>query len=269
VGSRVSTKSLSSAATGPDKLAAGATGSRVQSVDRAARLLQAVAAAGSEGAGTVALGETCYLNRATAWRILSTLETHRLVVNDRESGLWTIGPGTFGLVRTAGQDSLLHDTRGVLERLALQSGETAALAVPRNGGLSYVEEIAPPAVVAAPWGNQPISLHATSAGKVLLAWSSDEVVDRLLPRRLERFTDSTITDRDALLADLELVRQRGYACCDAEYDPAAGGVAAPVLDTAGRLLAVVSVWGPPPRVAPARFPVLGALTMEAAARMAP
>ena len=104
---------------------------------------------------------------------------------------------------------------------------------------------------------------------MLLAWSTPEVAERLLPRSLERFTDSTITDLDGLRADLELVRQRGYACCDAEYDPAACGVSAPVLDPSGRLLAVVSVWGPPPRVAPERFPVLGPLTMEAAARMAP
>jgi DNA-binding IclR family transcriptional regulator len=267
--SRVLPKSPDGEGAGPDRLAGGGAGSRVQSVDRAARLLRAVADAGSQGASTVALGTSCYLNRATAWRILSTLETHGLVSNDRDSGLWTIGPGTFGLVRSAGQHTLLHDSHEVLERLALQTGETAALAVRRNGGMSYVEEVAPPAVVAAPWGNKPISLHATSTGKVMLAWSSNDVVDRLLPPRLERFTDSTITDPAELRADLEAVRQRGYACCDAEYDPAACGVSAPVLDAAGRLLAVVSVWGPPPRVAPDRFPVLGPLTMEAAARMAP
>lgn len=254
---------------GPDRLAAGGSPSRVQSVDRAARLLRAVADAGTQGASTVALGTSCHLNRATAWRLLSTLETHGLVSNDRDTGLWTIGAGAFSLVRRAGQEALLHDTHEVLERLALQTGETAALAVRRNGGLTYVDEVAPPAVVAQAWGSQPISLHATSTGKVLLAWSEADVVDRLLPSRLERFTESTITDRDVLREDLEVVRQRGYACCDAEFDPAACGVSAPVLDVSGRLLAVVSVWGPPPRVAPERFPVLGPLTMEAAARMAP
>jgi DNA-binding IclR family transcriptional regulator len=241
----------------------------VQSVDRAARLLRAVAEAGAQGASTVALGETCLLNRATAWRILSTLEAHGLVSNDRRSGSWTIGPGTFSLVRAAGQESLLHESHEVLERLAMETGETAALAVRRNGGLSYVDEVVPAAVVGDRWGSQPISLHATSTGKVLLAWSDVDVVDRLLPPRLERFTDSTLTDLDALRDDLALVRKRGYASCDAEFDPAACGVSAPVLDATGRLLAVVSVWGPPPRVAPDRFPVLGPLTMEAAARMAP
>ncbi len=190
---RVSTKSLPGAAAGPDKLAAGGSASRVQSVDRAARLLRAVAAAGSQGAGTVALAEACALNRATAWRILSTLETHELVRNARDAGVWTIGAGAFSLVRSAGHEALLHESHEVVERLALQTGETAALAVRRNGGLAYVDEVAPPSVVAAPWGNQPVSLHATSTGKVLLAWTSEEDVARLLPRRLERFTDATIT----------------------------------------------------------------------------
>jgi DNA-binding IclR family transcriptional regulator len=266
---RVSSRSLARDGSGPDELGGGGSASRVQSVDRAARLLWAVAEARSQGASTVALGETCHLNRATAWRILSTLEDHGLVANDRASGVWTIGRGAFSLVRTAGQESLLHDSHEVLERLAMETGETAALAIRRNGGLSYVDEVAPPTVVAPRWGNQPISLHATSTGKVFLAWSDKDVVDRLLPPRLERFTDSTLTDLDALRADLEVVRNRGYACCDAEFDPAACGVSAPVLDTTGRLLAVVTVWGPPPRVAPDRFPVLGPLTMEAAARMAP
>jgi len=157
----------------------------------------------------------------------------------------------------------------VLERLALETGETAALAVRRNGGLAYVDEVAPPHAVSTPWGSGPISLHATSTGKVLLAWSSEEEVARLLPRRLERFTDSTITDLDALRDDLDRARQRGYCSCTAEFDPTSCGVSAPVLDASGRLLAVVSVWGPPPRVAPERFPVLGAMTMEAAARMSP
>jgi DNA-binding IclR family transcriptional regulator len=269
VATRVSTKSLPGAAAGPDKLAAGGSASRVQSVDRAARLLRAVAAAGSQGAGTVALAEACALNRATAWRILSTLETHDLVRNARDAGVWTIGAGAFSLVRSAGHEALLHESHEVVERLALQTGETAALAVRRNGGLAYVDEVAPPSVVAAPWGNQPVSLHATSTGKVLLAWTSEEDVARLLPKRLERFTDSTITGRAALRAELDRVRRQGYATCDGEFDPAACGVSAPVLDGAGRLLAIVSVWGPPPRVAPDRFPALGALTMEAAARMAP
>ena len=184
-------------------------------------------------------------------------------------GVWTIGPGTFSLVRSAGQEALLHDSREVLERLALQTGETAALAVRRNGGLAYVDEVAPPSVVAAQLGEPPVSLHATSTGKVLLAWSTT----RTWPGCCRGGSSASPTPRSpiatSLRAELDRVRQRATHL-RRRVRPAACGVSAPVLDAAGRLLAVVSVWGPPPRVAPR--PVPGPRRprpMEAAARMAP
>ena len=86
---RVSAKKPAGPASGPDNSGSGLSSSRVQSVDRAVSLLRAVADAGSDGAATVALGDACGLNRATAWRILTTLEAHGLVVSDRASGHWT------------------------------------------------------------------------------------------------------------------------------------------------------------------------------------
>jgi DNA-binding IclR family transcriptional regulator len=241
---------------------------RVQSVDRAVHLLQAVAAAGStEGAGTVALGEACGLNRATAWRILSTLESHGLVSCDRSTNHWTIGSGMVEIVRTSGLDAVLRDAHGVLERLAAQTGETAALAALRQGALAYVDEVAPASIVSANWSGHAISLHATSTGKVLLAWTQEKEQAGLLPRRLERFTDATITNRASLRKDLARTRERGYATCCGEYDPSAWGVSAPVLDSSGRLLAVLSLWGPGDRIAPERFPELGEAAMDAVRRL--
>jgi DNA-binding IclR family transcriptional regulator len=217
----------------------------------------------------VALGESCGLNRATAWRILSTLESHGLVVSDRPGGHWSLGPGLVDIARSAGSDVVLRDVHEVLEQVAHQTGETAALAVLRQGGLTYVDEVAPSAIVSASWSGQPVSLHGTSTGKVLLAWSTPEELARLMPRRLKRHTDATIVDRATLRADLDLTRERGYATCHGEFDPSAWGVSAPVLDRTGRLLAVLSIWGPPPRVTQERFPALGAITIAAARKMAP
>ena len=55
---------------------------RIQSVDRAIDLLLAVAAAGPADAGVPALAKACGLNRATAWRLLKTLQARRLVTVD-------------------------------------------------------------------------------------------------------------------------------------------------------------------------------------------
>lgn len=266
---RVSAKAPKESSAGPDQLAASVSSSRVQSVDRAVWLLRAVADAGSAGAATVALGEACGLNRATAWRILSTLESHGLVARESSSGHWRLGPGLVDIARSADSEVVLRDVHWVLERAALQTGETAAIAVVRHGALTYVDEVAPASVVAASWSGRPVSLHATSTGKVLLAWSTEEELAHLLPRRLKRYTAATITDRTELRAELDRTRERGYATCLGEFETSAWGVSAPVLDRTGRLLAVMSIWGPSPRVAAERFRVLGPIAVEAAERMAP
>jgi DNA-binding IclR family transcriptional regulator len=240
---------------------------RVQSVDRAVHLLQAVGDSGGAGAGTVALGEACGLNRATAWRILSTLESHGLVARDRATNKWSIGSGLVEIARTSDLDAVLREAHGVLEKLAEETGETAALAVLRHGELLCVDQAAPASIVAANWSGRVMSPHATSSGKVLLAWSQEDEMKGLLDRRLQRFTDTTITDRASLREDLARTRDRGYATCSGEFDTSAWGVAAPVLAHSGRLLAVLSVWGPPDRVDTPRFPELAAAVMRAARRL--
>ena len=64
---------------------------RVQSVDRAAGLLRAVAAAAPSGAHVAGLAEQCGLNRATAWRLLATLEDNGLVERDPGTGRYVLG----------------------------------------------------------------------------------------------------------------------------------------------------------------------------------
>ena len=90
---------------------------------------------------------------------------------------------------------------------------------------------------------------------------------RLTPDSLERFTDTTITTDAALAEEVAEVRLRGYATCRGEYEPSAWGVSAPVVDTGGRLVAVLSIWGPGTRVTADRFEVLGSLVHSTAATL--
>lgn len=235
---------------------------RVQSVDRAMMLLRAVATAAAEDSTAARLAEACGLNRATAWRILHTLEAHDVVSCSRESGRWSIGLAVVDLARSAGADTLIALARPRLERLSLQTGETAALAVWRQGSLTYVEEVVPPAIVAATWLGQTVPLHATSTGKVLLAFG--QVPSPSAEHGLECFTDTTITTWEALDEQLAQVRVRGYATCRGEYEASAWGVSSPVLDGAGRLVAVLSIWGPGTRLTETRFEVLGPLVQATA-----
>ena len=239
--------------------------SRVQSVQRAAALLRALAAAPGGRSSAPELADACGLNRATAYRILHTLAEDRLVTFEKKSGSFAIGPGLLELARPAGVEGLLRSARPVLARLALQTGETAAVAVVRNEGLTYVDEVAPSAIVAASWRGRVVPLHATSTGKALLAFSERAAVRWMLEDPLTAYTATTVTDAAELEAELEQTRVRGYGVCRGEYDATAFGVSAPVLGASGQPVAVLSIWGPEGRVGDEQFGTLGALVAEAAA----
>jgi DNA-binding IclR family transcriptional regulator len=244
----------------------GSPPGRVQSVDRALSLLGEVAAASPRGETVAALAATCGINRATAWRLLGTLEAHNLVERDPGTNRYHIG---FALVRmsaAAGYDGLVRRTRPILERVSAQTGETADLAVAGLHGVTYVGEVAPPSVLAVNWLAREVPLHATSTGKAFLAWLPPAEVLGLLETPLRGFTDSTVTDPERLLDELTETRARGYAECAGELEPTLYGVSAPVLDPRdGRPVAVFSIWGPVNRVPVARFAALGLVAIQAAA----
>ena len=239
---------------------------RVQSVARAAELLKALGAHGGP-ASVFDLADRCGLNRSTAWRILATLEDEGLVERDPATGRYEIGYALVALGAAAGHEPLIRRAHPALRALAEACLETASLAVPRGMQLVYVDQVQAPHVMAADWLGRATPLHATSTGKALLAWLSEDDIGAALPGRLERFTDTTITTRPVLRTELAQVRARGYAISRGELEPALWGVSAPVLD-GGRPVAVVSVWGVESRIRARGLDALGARTLAAADEIA-
>lgn len=239
-------------------------GARVQSLERAIALLNAVSASAPAGRPGAELAVECGLNRATAWRLLATLEHHSLVERDPLTNRYAIGTAITRMATKAGVEGLIRRAHDVLEKLCEDTGETANLAVAQRLGLTYVDEVVPPAVLSARWLGRRVPIHATSAGKALLAWLPAEEVDEMLAGPLAGYTDTTRTDSEALHAELADVRERGYSVSVGELEPQLYGVAAPVLDAQDRPVAVICVWGPHDRVPESRFPALGAGAQQAA-----
>ncbi|UNT00478.1 IclR family transcriptional regulator [Streptomyces tubbatahanensis] len=239
-------------------------GGRVQSLERAIALLNAVAASAPKGRPVAELAVECGLNRATAWRLLATLEHHAMVERDPLTNRYTIGSAVTTMAATAGIEGLIRRAHPVLERLCHQSGETANLAVAQRLGLTYVDEVTPPVVLTARWLGRQVPIHASSAGKALLAWLPAEEVEAMLSGPLAEFTETTRTDRGALHDELAGIRTQGYSVSLGELEPQLNGVAAPVLDAWQRPVAVVSVWGPKDRVPESRFAELGTRARRAA-----
>jgi DNA-binding IclR family transcriptional regulator len=236
----------------------------IQSVDRAAMLLKAIADA-RQRPTVIELAEGCELNRSTVWRLLYTLERHGLVERDAVTQRYGVGYGLLGIMAAADPTPLVRRARPVLERLALETGETVNLAIAKRFELVYVDQVEAPQIMAANWHGRSVPLHATSAGKAFLAFLADEERDALLERKLERYTPATVVDRRELVKELEDVRRDGYCVCVGELEEALVGASAPVLSHHGRPVAVVSVWGSQHRIPHARLSEVGRRTVQAAA----
>jgi len=234
-------------------------------VERAIALLDAIADSSPRGKTVAELALVCGINRATAWRLLATLEGRGLVDRDPATNRYLIGYTAARLAAASGVDGLVRRTHHVLERICAQTGEAADLAVGRRSGLVYIDEVAPPAVLTINWLARPVPLHATSTGKAWLAWLPEPEARGVLGPVLEGFTDATVTDVSRLFSELGRIREDGYAVSAGELEPTLCGVSAPVLRRGeDRPLAVFSIWGPADRLPLSRLQALGAVAIEAA-----
>jgi DNA-binding IclR family transcriptional regulator len=235
----------------------------IQSVDRAAALLKAVANS-KQPLTVVELAAQCGLNRSTAWRLLATLDSQGLVERDPVTQRYSVGYAIFQIAAAGDHDAFVRLAHPVLQKLANETGETVNLAVAKRFHLVYVHQVEAPQIMSPNWLGRAVALHATSSGKAFLAWLPDEERDVLVPPRLERFTDTTITERRRLEEELDQIRRDGYSVCAGELEETLYGVSAPVLNERQRPIAIVSVWGPQHRVPAERLPELGRQAQRAA-----
>jgi len=238
-------------------------GNRVQSVDRAVLLLRAISTSAHPPTAWE-LARACGINRSTAWRLLQTLEHHALVERDPTTGRYGIGYTALEVAASAGYDGLARRARPILERVAGDAGESVMLAAARRFSLVYVDQVDPPTVPTANWLGRQLPLHATSTGKVFLAWLPEDERDAVLPAQLPAYTQRTITDRARLERALADIRRAGYGSCVGEFEEFSSGVSAAVLDSAMRPVVIVNLWGPSQRLTRERLRTLGGLALKTA-----
>ncbi|OZM81008.1 IclR family transcriptional regulator [Pseudonocardia sp. MH-G8] len=112
-----------------------------------------------------------------------------------------------------------------------------------------------------------VPLHASCSGRAVLSRLPEAEARALVGDGLERFSDQTITDHDALADELRAVRERGYAIADQSWRSGVGAVAAAVVDAAGRPVGALAVSAPQQRFDAERAVDLGAAAVAAAARV--
>lgn len=139
---------------------------------------------------------------------------------------------------------------GKLDDLAEQTGERVQFIVEENGRGYYIHtSIGENAVHVDAHIGKKIHLHASSAGKAILATLPEERVDAILDRwGLPAYTQQTVTTREALFEDLRSIRDVGYATSEQESIDGLRAVGAPIQVDGDEAIGAISFSGPAHRL---------------------
>ncbi|MFI0419249.1 IclR family transcriptional regulator [Spongiactinospora sp. 9N601] len=242
---------------------------RSASLRRALAVLEHVRDHAGADLSLTRLAEAVGLPKSTVLRLTTPLLEAGLLVRDRRSGAYRLGPAALHL----GQAYLARlDLRTVAaeesHRLMLEVSETVHLVVYDPPDVVYIDKVenATNVRMASRIGSRA-PVYCTAVGKAILAWQPDHVVDDVVAAGMPPVTKYTITDGASLRAELGRIRQRGYSVDDRENEPEVRCVGAPIFNQANMVTSAISVSGLTSRITAARVRTLGPQVAEAALRI--
>jgi DNA-binding IclR family transcriptional regulator len=236
----------------------------IQSIDRAARILKALAS-GPRRLGVSELAQRLGLAAPTVHGLLQTLQAHGFVEQDRDSGKYQLGAGLLQLgnsyldLNELRARSLVH-----AERLAGRADAAVRVGVMHGASVIVVHHVFRPdeTLQILEVGAQ-LPVHASALGKAILAYAPAAVVDDLTAEPLPKLTSRTLTAR-GLHGKFEAIRERGVAIERDEAILGESSVAAPIFDHSGHAVGAVGVVGDTERIVP-RAPAKGLVAAVAEA----
>lgn len=227
-------------------------GAAVEAVDRAVRVLVALAA--RPASATLAeIAARADLSKPTAFRILATLIAEGLAAQNAQTGSYRLGAAPMRIAaRVLGSTAVRGPALAPMRELRNIVKETVVLSV-REGDSRYnIDAIeAENAIGQAQRIGFPIPLYAGAASRVLLAgMESEELLAYLARTPLTPIAVSTIVDRDELLTEVKRAREQGYAVSTGEFAVSGYAVAKAIRNVEGCAIAAIHVSVPRSRYSP-------------------
>lgn len=225
-------------------------GSSAATVERAADILLFFAKSQKTSLGVTEIANELNISKTAVHRILSSFKNKGIVEVDPVTHRYGLGPVITSLGLTYLNKLDVRKIVGTeLVDLSRKTYETATLSVRTGFTRVYIEQVIPDReVLMSVQIGIPHPLHAGASSKAFLAFLPEEEIDLYLSQPLAKVTPLTVTDREALRSELQLIKSRGWAKSQSERQVGAGSVAAPILDYLGYPIAVISVCGPAERL---------------------
>ncbi len=184
-------------------------------------------------------------NKSTLYRVLSVLQDNRFLTRDGD-GTYRLGFNIYALGRAASEEYILKNIAlPHMLSLVARTDMTVHLGVLEGSEVVIIEKAQPDKQLRMfSRVGASVPAHCTAQGKLLLAFSDRDKVERIIGQHgLRRYTPNTMTTSDELFRDLDRIRNLGYAVDNSEHERNIYCLAVPVLDHQGDIVAGLSVTG--------------------------
>ena len=215
-------------------------GQRVQSVERALKLLIAISK-NNNALSVPQMAKKAGVNRATAWRLLNTLEHFDLIKKNDASGNYSISFGLWDLAKNADFNNLINKARPILERIVKQAGGTAFLEISTNNKLLVLDEFKSKNPIQIDLAGIDVPLYCGSVGKLYLSSLDNHELNEYLNQKLESFTNFTITNKKILLKEITNARKENIAFNYKEHNEQWCGITSAVLNQNSKHVAYLNL----------------------------
>lgn len=164
------------------------------------------------------------------------------------SSEYRLGPKLLALGKIyESSNTVVAVSRAIMKRLAGETGESVALhRLDGDGSFCLARELGPSRLVFSTQEGDRMDLHASAAGRVLLAWGPGELRRNILDSGtpLKRYTSETMTDPQEIHDRLTVIREQGYDLNRGELETEIGAIAAPVFTIESRVELALAIVGP-------------------------
>ncbi|HLA87374.1 MAG TPA: IclR family transcriptional regulator [Anaerolineales bacterium] len=210
------------------------------------------------------------LHPSTVGRMLTTLTSLEILTQDKETHRYRMGSKVlkWSSVYISSVD-LRVEARPYMEELHRATQETVHLDIPDGVTRICIERIESPHRLR--WVariGERMPYYASASGKVLLSFMPLEQQKAILKSTpLEKLTANTTTDPKVLSQELELIRKHGYAISEGERVEGVSCVAAPIFETAGKIIGAITISGPTARFSEQKIKEYAKLLMRATVQL--
>lgn len=237
---------------------------RLSTVDKATSLLALFLK--YDHFGLVEIENELSISKTAAFRLASTLTDRGFLIKNNETKTYQPGPVLFQIVHKYESNDLPSIVQPFVEQLAHQTSESVYLAIRTGKTFTFLSgiESTHPLKVTNPLGIED-ELYCSSSGKLYLAFMPEKDRNQYLKHvKFTPFTPTTITNKNALLLEIEKIRKNGYSLSNAERVVDCIGIAAPIFGFAQEPIACISLLLPISRYNPTESDELIQQVCEAA-----